>query len=309
MSTSLFCYIEDLPESAFDSAIPWAWETWPEYQAHAAQQGFSVNCRRLRRPHPASTFRDGSAGVGAAGDRDRAARDGAVLDQSLAAGALGLSTSLGFDEDRDKRPVPSRLADDAELTTLLDVVAAHTRAVQFIPDQTGGRAMRADVERMAGLCGPRRLAHTWIGIFHDENHPDAALRMLDHAHGLQQQGINTLPQISPRTLDIRVNWQGGMSWFTLAEGWHRAVQANPEDKRRLLSDPQWRAVAREEWDRVPRTMIPHKYPDRLRFVEVRRTELAGWVGRSLADLVADRGGIPQTCWLTGCSRTIWTRGS
>ncbi len=291
--TSLFCYIEDLPESAFDSAIPWAWETWPQYQAHASRQGFSVNASGYVGHTPLRLFVMGQQAWDRPATEPERREMAEVLDQSLAAGALGLSTSMGFDEDRDKRPVPSRLADDAELTALLDVVAAHRRAVQFIPDQTGGRAMRADVERMAGLCGPRQLPHTWIGIFHDENHPDAALRMLDHAHGLQQQGINTLPQISPRTLDIRVNWQGGMSWFTLAEGWHRAVQANPEDKRRLLSDPQWRAVAREEWDRVPRTMIPHKYPDRLRLVEVRRPELTGWVGRSLADLVAERGGHPS----------------
>ena len=41
--TSLFCYIEDLPESAFDSAIPWTWETWKDYHAAASGRGFSVN--------------------------------------------------------------------------------------------------------------------------------------------------------------------------------------------------------------------------------------------------------------------------
>ena len=41
--TSLFCYIEDLPEAAFDAAIPWAWETWPDYAAAARAQGYGVN--------------------------------------------------------------------------------------------------------------------------------------------------------------------------------------------------------------------------------------------------------------------------
>jgi N-acyl-D-aspartate/D-glutamate deacylase len=61
----------------------------------------------------------------------------------------------------------------------------------------------------------------------------------------------------------------------------------------MLGDPQWRAIAREEWDRIPRTMIPHKHLDRLRLVEVRKPELAGWVGNTLADLVAERGGHPS----------------
>ena len=28
----LFCFIEDLPLHAFTHAVPWEWETWPEYQ-------------------------------------------------------------------------------------------------------------------------------------------------------------------------------------------------------------------------------------------------------------------------------------
>jgi hypothetical protein len=106
----------------------------------------------------------------------------ALLDDSLAAGAAAMSTSLGFDEDRDKRPVPSRQADDAELGALLDVLARHNKFVQFIPAATG-RQMRRDVQRMADLTGPRGVVSTWIGVFHDQDHPDWARGMLDFAAG------------------------------------------------------------------------------------------------------------------------------
>jgi N-acyl-D-aspartate/D-glutamate deacylase len=65
------------------------------------------------------------------------------------------------------------------------------------------------------------------------------------------------------------------------------------DKEPVLRDPRWRALAREEWDRVPRTMIPHKHPDRIRLVSVTRPDHERWVGATLADLVADRGGHPS----------------
>ena len=64
-----------------------------------------------------------------------------------------MSTSLGFDEDRNKRPVPSRLADDAEFAALVDVLADEGRYLTFIPDPSG-RQMRKDVQRMADLCAP-----------------------------------------------------------------------------------------------------------------------------------------------------------
>ena len=146
---------------------------------------------------------------------------------------------------------------------------------------------------MADLCAPRDVLHAWIGIFHNQDRPDWARGMLDFAGELRAAGVRTYPQISPRTLDIHVNWNGGMSWFTLVEGWHRMVQAPAAEKPALLRSPQWRAVAREEWDRVPRTMIPHKHPERIRLVTVTRPENAKWIGSTLADLVAARGGHPS----------------
>ncbi len=87
------------------------------------------------------------------------------------------------------------------------------------------------------------------------------------------------------------------------------VQAPRPAKEPMLRDPQWRALAREEWDRVPRTMIPHKHADRIRLVSVTRPGLERWVGATLADLVADRGGHPSDVLAaTGCWRTTWTRG-
>jgi N-acyl-D-aspartate/D-glutamate deacylase len=40
-------------------------------------------------------------------------------------------------------------------------------------------------------------------------------------------------------------------------------------------------------------MIPHKHPERIRFVSVSDPALSSWVGRTLADLVAARGGHPS----------------
>jgi N-acyl-D-amino-acid deacylase len=68
------------------------------------------------------------------------------------------------------------------------------------------------------------------------------------------------------------------------------VQAEPDEKRRMLADPAWREQARREWDAVPWAMIPHHDPTRVRFVSVTDPALASWVGATLADLVAERGG-------------------
>jgi N-acyl-D-aspartate/D-glutamate deacylase len=204
---------------------------------------------------------------------------------------VGLSTSY-FDEDAAKRPVPSRLADAAELAALLDVLVRRDRVLSFIPDVSSHAAMVASVDRVAALCGGTGIRATWNGLFHDERKPERSREVLDQAMRLQADGMRMYPQVSPRSLDIRVNWDGGMSFYSLAP-WHRLVQVSRDEKRRLLTDAGWRAWAREEWDDKPRTLLRHKELDRIRLVSVARAELGEWVGRTLADLVVARRGHPS----------------
>ena len=289
----LFCYVEDLPSPVLDESLPWSWESYDDYlDVTESRGGFGVNVAGLVGHTMLRQYVMGNQAWERPSTENERARIAALLRESLRAGAFGMSTSLGFDEDRNKRPVPSRQADDAEFAALVDVLADEGRYLTFIPDPSG-RQMRKDVQRMADLCGPRNVRHAWIGIFHNQDRPDWARGMLDFAAELRAAGVQSYPQISPRTLDIHVNWNGGMSWFTLEKGWHRMVQAPAEEKPALLNSPEWRAVAREEWDRVPRTMIPHKHPERIRLVTVTRPENAKWVGSTLADLVAARGGHPS----------------
>jgi N-acyl-D-aspartate/D-glutamate deacylase len=215
-----------------------------------------------------------------------------LLSDALGAGAFGLSTSLGFDTDPDGRPAPSQLADDDELGRLADELAASQRFLQFIPTPGRRRLMR-DVQRVADITGPRDVTSTWINLFDDPDVPGLAAELLEFAAGLQAEGVPTYPQVSPRTLDIQANWDGGMSFSALVEGWHRVVQADRAGKRRLLEDPAWRATARAEWDRVPRAVIPHKAIDRIRLMSASRPEDQRWIAATLADLVAERGGHPS----------------
>jgi N-acyl-D-aspartate/D-glutamate deacylase len=290
--TEVFCYIEDLPTHAFETAIPWSWETYDDYLDALQGDGLGLNVATLVGHSVLRMYTVGDDSWSRASTADERDAVAAALDVSLDAGAFGMSTSLGFDEHPTRGVVPSRRADDAELMALADRLAAHGSLLQFIPSP-GNRALRRDVERIAGITGPRGVRSTWINIFHDADNPQLAGELLDFAAGLQAAGVATYPQVSPRPLDIQVNWMGGMSFAKLADGWQRFVRADVDDKRRLIADPAWRTVAREEWDRVPWAMIPHKDPARIRLISAISPEDQRFVGESLADLVAARGGHPS----------------
>jgi N-acyl-D-amino-acid deacylase len=290
--TEIFCYIEDLPTATFDTALPWTWQSYAEYLPQLAGDGLGLNVVTLVGHTPLRMFVMGDEAWERPANSSERVAIAQLLDGCLDAGAFGMSTSLGFDAHPERGPVPSRLADDDELGALIDRLAARDRLLQFIPSP-GNKALKRDVRRVAALTGPRGVTSTWINIFHDEANPELAGELLDFAAELQTRGVHTYPQVSPRTLDMRVNWSGGMSFAKLPNGWFRFVRADTDEKQALIDDPEWRSVAREEWDRVPWAIIPHKDPSRIRLVDARTPEGARFVGGSLADLVRERGGHPS----------------
>jgi len=290
--TELFCYIEDLPTEVFNASVPWSWQTYDQYLKVLDQSGYSVNVAGLVGHSILRQYVLGDEAWERVSTEDERAAIATLLGRSLAAGAFGMSTSLGFDEDRHKRVVPSRVADDAELSAVLGVLARHDALVQFIPAPVH-KQMIKDVERMMHLTSEHDVRSTFIGVFYQQDHPERALSVLDMVGDYQKRGVRCYPQISPRTLDIRPNWSGGMSFFALPNGWHTFVQADPTQKQQLIRDEQWRATAREEWDRVRAGMFPHKNPQSVRLVEVTRPEYEPWLGRSLGDLITERGGHPS----------------
>ena len=204
---------------------------------------------------------------------------------SPAPSALDLVVRRG----RTSRPTPSVLADDDELGELLDVLVDQA----FLSSSpTSRRAWRDDV-----AASPRLTRTAW-------SHVDVQWDLLRQRPARTDLGdprhmascrptVSRCTRRSHRRVDMRVNWYGGMSFYGMATTWHRFVQGRADEKRAMLTSPEWRRNARAEWDATKRTMFPHRFPERVRLVEVHDPALEPWVGRTLAELIADRGGHPS----------------
>jgi len=190
--------------------------------------------------------------------------------------------------------VPSRAADATEVDALLDVIAAAGRGlVEIVPALLDPVDAKAAVEDLARRCGARGIPLTWTGFTHSETNPASTKAWVDLARRLQSEGVEFYPQLSPRTVDFRLNWDSSMLFMSMPQGWHRVIAARGEEKRNLLGDPAWRAAARDEWDHVEKAMFPHRRPELVRFVEVQGVGNEPWLGRTLAELVGERGGHPS----------------
>jgi N-acyl-D-amino-acid deacylase len=285
----LFSYIEDVPRHLFDGEVPWNWTDFAGYRDAVNRTGAAANLAGLVGHSPLRLAVMGADAWDRAASADEREAMAALLADALRAGAIGFSTSF-LDVDAQGRPVPSRAADGAELDALLDVIAAHGHGiVEFVPGflEPGPEIAAEDLARR---CGARGIALTWTGFAVSEVNPAGAQMWVDLAQRLAAEGIDFYPQLSPRTVDLRINWASSMMFMSMPEGWHRVIAAPADAKAALLADASWRAAARAEWDRTERAIFPHRRPETLRFVEVHGAGQQRWLGRTFADLLAEHPG-------------------
>jgi N-acyl-D-amino-acid deacylase len=290
--SKLFCYIEDMPRETFALGIPWTWERYPEYRDAMNQGGLGVHAAPLLGHSVMRMYVMGDDAWDRAATNAERAAIVAVLDEAIDAGAFGFSTSY-FDSDAQSRPVPSRLADNAERAALVEVLGRYGRGfVEFIP-RIGSADEPQEMLEFAELCGEHDVVSTMNVLVANPRDPEYSQKMMELTRKLRAGGSAFWPQMSPRTIDFRINWETSMVFMMLPE-WHRIPNAADDAERtRLLEDPEWRARAREEWDRGSPGLFPSRRPERVRIIEVTKPELKPWLGRTLADLTAARGGHPS----------------
>jgi N-acyl-D-amino-acid deacylase len=292
--SDLFAYIEDVPRHLFDDSVPWTWSDYSGYREAVNATGTGANLAALVGHSPLRLAVMGQdAWTRTATVEEQRAMAG-LLSAAIADGAWGLSTSQ-LDVDAKGRPVPSRAADDQEVDTLLDAAGRFGRGlVEIVPALLSATDQHGYMESLARRCAARGLPLTWTGFACMDSNPSSTERWVDLARRLQSESVPFYPQLSPRTVDFRLNWDSSMMFMSMPDGWHRVVAApGPDAKKALLTDPAWRLEARHEWDRVEKGLFPHRRPERVRFVEVHGAENEKWLGRSLAELAADKGGHPS----------------
>lgn len=250
----IFSFFEDIPEGPFLSELPWDWRSWPEYKQSVT--------RNVRLPVNYAAFcghialRLAVMGLEAwerAATAEEVARMAALLDEALAAGALGLSSNL-MDHDGENRPVPSLQADDAELRALFEVLDRHPgSSFQVIVDTFRNMTAAESMQRIARLSDGLKLRVQWGGLptlvfQRDLMGIQAPLAELHEQFKREGRDFWTGFAHIPITSTLSVQ-----SSLIFAQSndytWHEVVTAEGDDaKAAILRDPAWRERARASWD-------------------------------------------------------------
>jgi len=284
----MFCFIEDLPVEAFETGVPWSWDGFGEYRDRFNERGAAVNQASLVGHSALRLYVMGEDAY------DRASHDDerrAILDlfeECLEAGAFGLSTSFA-DVDRTGRPVPSRAAEDSEFLGLLEMMGRRGQGVlEFVPRMQEPEAHMADIDRVHRLARSTGVRATWTQLIVSADSVAFAEALLAQAGKTQEEGPGVFPQVSPRPFDVNLSFES-TPLFMSQPAWHELVQANPDEKRRMLRSEAWRERARADFDRPGPSLFPKDRPQQIMFTRAQAETERRWVGSSLREIADTRG--------------------
>ena len=198
---SMFQVIEDIKKPTFDAAVPWCWESFPEYLDFIKGK-LGVNVGALVGHSAVRMYVMGKA------SQERTATPAeidamcAIIDEAMAAGALGISSSY-LDMDEEMRPVPSRYAELDEKIALAKTMAASGRGiwqvVPYIVDPSEALANireLGDISLAAGIpCSYQPLLGSGGRALDDQ---------LDALANEHERGASVFGQTMPRTFDMNM---------------------------------------------------------------------------------------------------------
>jgi N-acyl-D-amino-acid deacylase len=249
----IFSFFEDIPLEPFLQHLPFDWQKWSEYKkSMTTRVKLPLNFANYVGHIAIRIAVLGPDAWNRAATADERKKMAELLDDALAAGALGLSTNL-LDHDGENRPIPTLMADDAEFSALLDVLQRYPSATfQCIIDvalmrDNGDKQM----ERIAALLKGRGIRVQFTGAAptsaYQNYRIDQMKQMVDQ---MRKDGLDVWPGYAHTPLSAQVSIYRSLLFAQSNDYvWHEAVLAEGDEaKAKILRDPEWRARARESWN-------------------------------------------------------------
>ncbi len=200
-------WVEDIPGAVLREALPWNWETYPEYLDAIEQRSYSMDVGSVVGHVAVRINVMGERGVcneqATNADIDTMA---AIVGDAIHAGALGFSTSrlLGH-KGANGEPIPGTFADDRELTGIAAAVSDAGGGVfqvaQLGADGDDAEAALKEFDWMRRLALEFDLRVSFL-VLQTQQAPDLWKEVLDRAWDARADGAAVYPQVANRPFGI-----------------------------------------------------------------------------------------------------------
>jgi N-acyl-D-amino-acid deacylase len=233
-------HVEDMSLPTLEAGIPWDFETFPEYLDSVERHGTVLNYTAYVGHTAVRLWVMGDDGYERVATPDELARMADVVREAVAAGAAGFATTSAQTHNGDGgRPVPSRLADIAELEVLVTPLRELGRGVgAFTPGELVKHPEVYDLQKRIGR------PFTWTALLTIKGSPFAGEMMELNARE-RAGGADVWPQVTCRPLTFQMTMADPFT-FNLVPAFRALMDHPVEERVAAYRDAEWRRVAQEQ---------------------------------------------------------------
>ena len=281
--------VEGMSLDALLAGVQWDFESFAEYLAFLRSRKTVPNVAAFVGHTPVRTAVMGAAGSERAATDDEVAAMRRMVRASMDAGAIGFASSVGTNHiGYGGKPMPSRLAEQSELDSLVGVLAEVGRGVFHIGAGEGERLGVDALERIATRIGRPVV---FSPVFYNPAFPERAGQRLAACEAAQGRGAELYGQVSCQPLSHDFSLDNAYLMYSL-DAWKPLQTADRDTIARTLRDPAFRERYREGFKNPKKGLI---FYGNWRLVDVAACALASNLaleGRSIADIAQERGADP-----------------
>ena len=280
---SMFQVIEDIKKPTFDAAVPWCWETFPEYLDFIRGK-LGVNVGALIGHSAVRAYVMGAASQERAATTQEIDAMCAIVEDAMAAGALGMSSSY-LDMDEKMRPVPSRYAEIDEKLALAKAMSASGRGVwQVVPYIVDPAQLLDNIRELGDISLAAGIPCSLQPVLGSGGRAlDDQIQALTEQH---ERGARVYGQTMPRTFDMNMRLSETSMLLFGYPTWKSIMDLPASERAAEFGDPAKRQALVEEM--VPRENsifgIGH-----MRVGDVKSGENEQYQGRTITEIAETEG--------------------
>jgi N-acyl-D-aspartate/D-glutamate deacylase len=215
-----------------------------------------------------------------------------LVREAMAAGAVGFATSTNEPHNGENGiPMPSRLADDAELRGLVTAMGESGRGIFMLT-----RGTMTDIPYLESIAADSGRPVLIAALQHNPLNPDGVFARVREIKAAQGRDRRLIAQVSctPLTMDFTL---ASPYCFESLAAWKPAMEVQGEALKAIYADPSFRAAVKDDLVKFRGMRLFNSEWDKLTVVEVADPAHRALEGRSIAELAEAAGSHPLDWFL------------
>jgi len=285
-------HVEGMSLDALRAGIRWGFESFAEYLAMVERSGVGPNVAAFVGHSSLRTYVLGEDASRRAATAAEVAAMRQLVREAMAAGAVGFATSTNEPHNGENGvPMPSRLAEDAELRGLVTAMGESGRGIFMLT-----RGTMTDIPYLESIAAESGRPVLIAALQHNPLNPDGVFALVREIKAALARDRRLIAQVSCTPLTMEFTLASPYCFESLA-AWKPAMESHGEALKTLYADPAFRAAVKDDLVKFRGMRLFNSEWDKLKIVEAADAANRGLEGRSIAELAAAAGKHPLDWFL------------